>query len=177
MFNFYLTLFGIFQEAWNKSSEKAHELRLEQWGTINEVKVMALPLRRADNRQTAMGYLKEIALNSHFKSRSGLSARLSKRSLGKIVSRAAVCNSFCPEAHYLAAANIDTLYSNAIEPWAFELNPNKVNIGLKNRRYLYALMEYNNKIAVVKITVKEYLDINLQNKLYSIETIDVDLKA
>ena len=108
---------------------------------------------------------------------SGSSARLSKRSLGKIVSRAAVCNSFCPEAHYLAAANIDTLYSNAIEPWAFELNPNKVNIGLKNRRYLYALMEYNNKIAVVKITVKEYLDINLQNKLYSIETIDVDLKA
>jgi len=56
-----------------------------------------------------MDCLKEIAPNSPFTSRSGLSARLSKRSLGK------------------------------------------------------------------KITVKEYLDTDLQNKLYSIEVADVDL--
>ena len=86
-----------------------------------------MPLRIAENRREAMEYLKEIALKSPFTSRSGLLARLSKRSLGKLVSHAAVVSSFCPEAHYIAAANIDKLFSNAIEPWLFELNPNKNN--------------------------------------------------
>ena len=159
------------------SREKAQELRLEHWGTLEEVRAMATPVRQANNRQTAMAYLKEIAPNSPFTSRSGLSARLPTRSFGKIVSHAAVTTSFCPEAHYLAVVNIDKLYSNAIEPWEFELNPNKDNTGLKARRYLYAPMEYRGKIVVVKITVKEYVDDDLQNKLYSIEVIDVDLMA
>jgi hypothetical protein len=164
-------------EPWNTSREKAQELSIEQWGALEEIKDMAAPLRQASNRRTAMEYLKEIAGTSLFTSRSGLSARLSKRSIGKIVSHAAVVSSFCPEAHYLAAANIDKLYSNAIEPWKFELNPNKDNTGLKARRYLYAPMEYEGKIAVVKITVKEYEGADLQNNLYSIEAVNVDLKA
>ena len=162
---------------WDTSREKARELRLDQWGTTEEVAIMAAPLRWANNRQTAIDCLKEIAPNSPFTSKSGLSAHLPKRSLGKIVSHVAVAASFCPQAHYLAAANIDRLYSNAIEPWEFELNPNKDNTGLKARRYLYAPMEYDGKIAVVKITVKEYADADLQNKLYSIEAVDVDLRA
>ena len=164
-------------ERWDASREKAQELKLEQWGTLEEVKDMALPLRHAGSRRTAMEYLREIARTSLFTSRSGLSARLSKRSIGKIVSQAAVVSSFCPEAHYLAAANIDKLYSNAIEPWKFELNPNKDNTGLKSRRYLFAPMEYNGKIAVVKITVKEHEGNDLQNNIYSIEAVNVDLKA
>jgi len=164
-------------EAWNMSRKKTQELRLEHWGVLEEVRAMATPVRQADNRQTAMAFLKEIAPNNPFTSRSGLLARLPMRSLGKIVSHAAVTTSFCPEAHYLAAANIDKLYSNAIEPWEFELDPNKDNTGLKARRYLYAPMEYRGKIVVVKITVKEYADGDLQNKLYSIEAVDVDLRA
>ena len=164
-------------EPWDASRKKAQELRLEQWGTLEEVKAMSAPSRQANNRRSAMRCLKEIAMNSSFISRSGLAARLPKRSLGKIVSHASVINSFCPEAHYLAAANIDKLYSNAIEPWEFELNPNKENAGLKARRYLYAPMEYCGKITVVKITVKEYADDDLRNKLYSIEAVDVDLRA
>ena len=153
-------------EAWDKSNEKAMELRPDHWGTPDEVEAMAEPARFADNRRAAMDYLKSIAENSPFTSRSGLTARLSKRSLGKIVSHAAVVNSYCPEVHYLAAANIDKLFFNAIEPWEFELNPNKDNTGLKSRRYLYAPLKYGGKIAVVKITVKEYTDTDLQNKLY-----------
>jgi hypothetical protein len=164
-------------EQWDTSREKAQELRLEQWGTPEEVKAMAAPLRQASSRRTAMEYLKEIALNSPFVSRSGLPARLSNRSLGKIVSHAAVVSSFCPEAHYLAAANIDKLYSNAIEPWKFALNPNKDNTGLKARRYLYAPMEYEGKNMIVKITVKEYEGADLQNNLYSIAAVDVELRA
>jgi len=162
-------------EAWDKSREKAKELRIEHWGTLEEVTAMAEPVRKASSRHTAMDYLKEISEHSPFTSRSGLAARLSKRTLGKIVSHAAVVNSICPEAHYLAAANIDKIFSNAIEPWEFELNPNKDNAGLKARRYLYAPMEYDGKIFVVKITVKEYENIDLENRLYSIEAFFVDL--
>jgi hypothetical protein len=164
-------------EPWDASREKARQLRLDQWGTPEEVKAMAAPMRLASDRREATAILKEIVEYSPFTSRSGLSARLSNRSIGKIVSHAAIASSFCPEAHYLSAANIDKLYSNAIEPWAFELNPGKDNAGLKARRYLYAPMEYGGKIAVVKITVKEYADDDLENKLYSIEAVDVDLKV
>jgi hypothetical protein len=38
-------------------------------------------------------------------------------------------------------------------------------------------MEYNGKIVVVKITVKEYEGTDLKNNLYSIEAVNVDLKA
>ena len=164
-------------EHWDSSRKKAQELRLEQWGTLEEVKVLATPLRQAKDRRAAMDCLKEIALKSLFTSRSGLSARLSKRSLGKLVSHAAVVSSFCPDAHYTAAANIDKIFSNAIEPWQFALNPHKDNTGLKSRRYLFAPLEFNGKITVVKITVKEYEGEDLQNKLYSIEAVGVDLKT
>lgn len=164
-------------EHWDKSREKAQELRFDQWGTLDEVNAMATPLRQVNTRRAAMDCLKEIAQNNPFISRSGLSAWLPKRSLGKIVSYAAVSSSFCPQAHYLVAANIDKLYSNAIEPWEFELNPNKDNTGLKSRRYLYSPIEYDGKITVAKITVKVYIDTDLHNKLYSIEAVDVSLRA
>jgi len=37
-------------EHWNASREKARELRLDQWGTTEEVAVMAAPLRWASNQ-------------------------------------------------------------------------------------------------------------------------------
>jgi hypothetical protein len=168
---------AIMPEPWDTSRAKASELRLEQWGTPEEVAMMAAPVRRAGDRRAAMNFLKVIAKNGPFISRTGLPARLPGRSLGKIVSNAAVVASFCPEAHYLAAANIDKLYATAIEPWHFDLNPNKENTGLKARRYLYAPMEYSGKIMIAKITVKEYEDAGLQNKIYSIEAVNVELRA
>jgi hypothetical protein len=94
-------------------------------------------------------------------SKSGLVARLPGKSISKIVSSEAVKASFNQESHYLAAVNIDKLFGNTIEPWKFELNPNKNNDGLKERQYLYAPLEYNGKIIMVKITVKEYIETNL----------------
>jgi hypothetical protein len=118
----------------------------------------------------------EIVAKESWGNRSGLLARLSTKAIGKIVSNQAVNTSCSPPAHYLAAANIDRLFANAIEPWQFELNPDKNNNGLKNRHYLYAPLEYENTLIVVKIMVKEYLEAALQNKLYSIEAIAVDIK-
>jgi len=158
-------------EPWNMVREKMSELRLDFWGTPEEIAVIAAPIRKAKNRREATSILKEIAEHSPFTSKSGLTARLHRRSVGKLVSSVAVHTSFNPEAHYLAAANIDKLFSNAIEPWLFELNPNKNNEGLKSRHYLFAPMEYQKRIVIIKITVKEYH--SGENKLYSIEALDL----
>ena len=158
-------------EPWDASPEKARELRPEYWGTPEEVSIMAATVRMARDRKTAVAILKELARMGPFTSKSGLAARLQRRSVGKLVSSVAVHASFSPEAHYQAAANIDKLFSNAIEPWLFDLNPHKNNEGIKARRYLFAPMEYRGRIVVIKITVKEYE--TAENKLYSIEALDI----
>jgi len=158
-------------EPWDAIRVRAGELRPDCWGTPDEVAAMATPIRRASNRRDVADILKEIAEHGSLTSKSGLTARLRRRSVGKIVSSVAVHSSFSPDAHYLAAANIDKFFSNAIEPWLFELNPNKNNEGLKARRYLFAPMEYEGRIAIVKFTVKEYHEAD--NNIYSIEALDI----
>ncbi|GHV81143.1 hypothetical protein AGMMS49944_29340 [Spirochaetia bacterium] len=73
-----------------------------------------------------------------------------------MVSDVAILRSSSREAHFLAVSNLDKLFSNAIEPWEFSLNPHKNNQDLKERRVLYAPLEYEGQIIPVKITVKEY---------------------
>ena len=158
-------------EPWDTVHKKTKELRPDCWGTPEQVAAIAVPVRKAKDRREAAAILKEVAGNSPFTSRSGLTARLQRRNVGKLVSSVAVHSSFNPEAHYTAAANIDKYFSNAIEPWFFELNPNKNNQGLKARRYLFAPMEYKGQIAIIKFTVKEFHA--AENKLYSIETFEL----
>jgi len=158
-------------EPWDSVQKKASELHLELWGTSEEVSIIAAPIREARDRRQATSILKEIATHGQFKSKSGLTARLRRRTVGKLVSSVAVHSSFTPEAHYLAAANIDKYFSNAIEPWLFELNPNKNNEGLKSRHYLFSPMEYKSKIVLIKFTVKQYH--KAENNLYSIEALDI----
>jgi hypothetical protein len=78
-------------------------------------------------------------------------------------------------AHFHVVANIDKLFFNAIEPWKFELNPNKNNTDLDMRRYLYAPCKYDDRIFPVKITVKEMKSELEGKRLYSVEAIDVCL--
>ena len=160
------------KEPWDSSTEKAKSLSLEDFGAFDEVGEMAKPRRVAGNRQEAAIILKEIAQKGVLTNKMGLKARLSGKAIGKIVSNQAMNTSFRPEVHYLAAANLDYLFKNSIEPWQFELNPNKNNDGLKERHCLYAPLEYEGAIVWVKITVKEYVSDGLENKLYSIEVID-----
>jgi hypothetical protein len=158
-------------EPWDTVYERVSELRPNYLGTPEEVAVIAEPIRKARNRREATAILKEITEYSPFTSKSGLTARLQRRSVGKLVSSVTVHSSFNPEAHYLAAANIDKFFITAVEPWLFELNPNKNNEGIKSRRYLFAPMEYQGRIVIIKFTVKEYF--TDENKLYSIEVIDL----
>jgi hypothetical protein len=164
------------KEKCDSSDEKARELTQEMFGTPEEVREMAKPVRMAQNRYEATGILKTIAQNGALKSKSGVEATLTNKSIDKIVSGQAQHESFEAQAHWQAVANIDKLFSNAIEPWEFELDPNKNNEHLKNRKYLYAPMEYDNRIMPVKFTVKEYKQYGLSKRLYAIEAIDIEIK-
>jgi len=160
------------KEPWDSSTEKAKNLKISDFGTPEEIQEIAKPIRSASNRKEAAEILKEIIKHSPYTSKSDLTARIPGKIIGKMVSSEAVNASFLPEVHYLAVANIDKLFSNAIEPWFFELNPNKNNDGLKARHYLFAPMNFHERIIVVKFTVKEYINPELGKKMYSIEAID-----
>jgi len=162
------------KEPWDSSTEKARYLKIEDFGTPDEVHEMAKPLRTASNRPEATRILKEIIkTNSILISKSKTKARIASTSIGKLVSNEAERSSFSKEAHYLAVANIDKLFINSIEPWKFELNPNKNNQGLKERKFLYAPFKYGRNILIVKFTVKSYQNETLLNKIYSIEAMDI----
>jgi hypothetical protein len=165
------------KEPWDSSSEKAKTLKIGDFGTLDEVLEIAKPIRAAQNRQEAVQILKNIALKGPLTNKNGLMATFSSDSRGKIVSSKALNTSYGQKAHFFAVANIDKLFFNTIEPWEFELNPNKKNDDLVARRYLYAPLEFDNKIIPVKITVKEYKDKDLGKRLYSVEVINVDLRG
>jgi len=170
------------KEPWYSSSEKERTLKLEDFGTSEDIWKTAEMSRMANNRRDA-----EIALENiisangtvkrssvELKSKSGLSAFLRRSSIGKLVS--GIQEKGMPkEVLWQAVANIDKLFSNAIEPWRFELNPNKNNDGLKSRRILYAPAKFGERVIPIKITVKEYFDPQTAAKLYSIEAVDFDL--
>ncbi|GHU71780.1 hypothetical protein FACS189450_08390 [Spirochaetia bacterium] len=163
------------KEPWDSSTEKAKTLTVKDFGTLDEVKEMARPIRSAHTRQEAANILNQIAKNGPLTSKTGLTAVLPNRNISKMVSDVAILQSSSREAHFLAVSNLDKLFPNAIEPWAFALNPNKNNQDLKERRVLYAPLEYEGRIIPVKITVKEYADQVRGIKIYSLEAIDAVL--
>ena len=131
------------KEPWDSSTEKAKALTVEDFGTPDEVKEMARPIRSAHTRQEAKEALECIISGNggekrpaiRLRSKSGLTAFLRRSSIGKLVS--GIQEKDMPkETLWQAAANIDKLYENAIESWRFELNPAKNNDGLKDRRML-----------------------------------------
>ena len=164
------------REAWESSSENAKRLTIGDFGIHEDVCEMARPVRFAGDRYEAAVILKEIAAKGPLVNGQGLSVTLSSDSRGKIVSSKALNTSYGQKAHFLAVANLDKLFCNSIEPWEYELNPNKNNTDLKGRRYLYAPLEFEGKIIPVKMTVREYNDEALGKRLYSVEAIDVEIK-
>jgi hypothetical protein len=163
------------KEPWDSSTDKAKTLKIKDFGMPDEVREMASPVRAASNRHEATKILKYLASQGPLTNKTGLTVTLSSDSRGKIVSSKALKTSYGQKAHFLAVANIDKLFSHAIEPWKFELNPGKNNDDLMARRYLYAPLAFDNKIIPVKITIKEYKDTNLGKRLYSVEAIDAIL--
>jgi hypothetical protein len=164
------------KEHWDSSDEKAKELTISMFGTPDEVREMAKPIRLTNGLAETKETLKKIAQKGELTSKSGITASLSGKSVDKIMSGQASQQSFSQKAHWLAAANIDKLFENAIEPWEFELDPGKNNENLKGRKYLYAIMNYERAILPVKITVKEYKQQGIGKRIYSLEAIAVEIK-
>jgi len=165
------------KEVWDSSSEKAQELQISDFGTPEEISEMAKMPRTATTKNEAMAILKEVRARGSLTNKSGVMVSLSGKSIEKIVNDPAIHQSFSTMAHWKAAANVDKLFSNAIEPWRYGLNPEKNNENLKDRRYFYAPMEYDGRIVSVKLTVKEYRQEGIGKRLYSIEAIGIDLWA
>jgi hypothetical protein len=120
-------------------------LQLSSFGSPDEVLGQAKPLRSATTRREASEILKMIAQQGPLTSKSGLTAHLTSKTIGKIVSSDALNKSFGVAAHYQAAVNLDRLFP----------------------------MEYEENIVIVKFTVKEYLNPDNRNNLYSIEALDI----
>ena len=159
-------------EPWNTSDLKAHELELSMYGTSEEVHEKAEMPRRASTFDEANKIMAGF-INVPLVNPDGVTAFVSKNSAKEILSGKAVNTSFEKAAHLLAAVNVDKLFSNAVEPWAFGLNPEKSNEGLEALRRFYAPMSYNGRIIFVKITVKEMKNKNEGNRVYSLKAIDV----
>jgi len=161
------------QESWDSSDQKAHELDISIFGTHEEIHQKAEMPRRAYSFDEANKII-DTLINKPLVSVHGLTAFVSKNSAKEMLSGKAVKSSFERPAHLLAVVNVDKLFSNAVEPWNFGVNPQKPNEGLKAIRRLYSPMLYDGRIVLVKLTVKEMKNQNEGNRLYSLKAIDVD---
>lgn len=158
------------------STAKAKELTLEMWGDINEVIEKATPKRSAKTFKEAREILNTF-VGKELKSKEGLPGNISGKSVDKLLSGKAVEKSFDLKVHLTAAANIDQLYKNSIEPFkAKKDDDGNPDIKAIHRTYAPMILNENGekRIIPVKFTVKEYTDKNTKNKLYSIEAIDFD---
>ncbi|GHV44798.1 hypothetical protein AGMMS49546_29350 [Spirochaetia bacterium] len=161
---------------WNQSSEKAKDLKADDFGTAEEIAEKARMLRTANSKTEVRPILQEIQSRGSLinKENSAIKASLSDRAINKFLNNKAKNQSFDEKAHLQATVNVDKLYFNAIEKWSFELDPRKPNKQLKDRKFLYSPMWFEERIILVKLTVMEYQngDINL----YSLEAIDAEPK-
>jgi hypothetical protein len=160
------------KEPWDSSSTKAKTLKIADFGMSHDVINRATMPTLANTKDEARPLMEAILIKGTMTNKNNphLKATLSKTSINKILNNKAKNQSFNEAAHILAAANIDRLFFNAIEPWEFELDPRKQNVQLKDRRFLYAPMAFKGKIIPVKLTVLEYQ--NKDTNLYSLEAIE-----
>ena len=167
---------------WDEVDDYAKSLKIEDFGTPEEIAEMAKPIRSATNRKEADEALKGIVAKGLMTSKSGLVAKLPSNNRSEV---AHIDPKNIPadpsekfhyyRAHFLAAANLDKLFENAIEPKDFTLNPNKNNQDIKRRHYLFSPLEYEGKIYPVTITVKEFKEEKRGTNIYAIEFIDVEI--
>jgi hypothetical protein len=118
------------KEPWDSSDEKARELKISDFGTPEEVREMAKMPVEARGYAQVRGVSPEIA-GKPLRSKSGLTATITRNSIDKLLSGKSVEGSFEKQAHLNAAANLVKLFPNAVEPWEFGMNPEKLNADIK----------------------------------------------
>jgi hypothetical protein len=163
------------KEHWGGSDEKAKKLTLPMFGPPEEVREKAEMPIEAKSYTHVRGIIMEVA-GKPLKSKSGLTATITRNSIDKLLSGKSVEGSFEKQAHLNAVINLPELFPNAIEPWEFGMNPGKSNAGINAIRRLYAPMCFKGRVIPVKITVKEMKNLKDGNRIYTVRALDVDLE-
>lgn len=103
---------------------------------------------------------------------TGITAVVSRGSLGKMLSKSSWKNSTSPQAHYMAVANLDKLFPLAIERIGRADRAGDTNIA--SIHHFDAPMPYDGQVLRVKMLVKETTDPNSNNPLYTVSAVDVE---
>jgi hypothetical protein len=158
------------------STERAHEITFRHFGTSEWIREISAVEREIYTRDEARAIL-TILVNKPLKSAAGMEATISKNSIEKILSGKAVDKSFDAKAHFLAAANLEKLFSHAIELFKFPMIFQKNNENYRDIYRLYAPMSYNKRIVPVKFTIIEMKNEIEGRRIYSLEAIDVNISG
>ena len=97
----------------------------------------------------------------------GFVATVSSRSINKMLSGKALGKSNDNEAHSFVVANIDHIYENSIR--VESVSPKESDKGSKIVHRYKAPILHNNEVKLVKMTVKELIQQNQGNRVYSVE--------
>lgn len=106
---------------------------------------------------------------------TGLQAVVSRNSLDKMLSSKAVGKSSGAPAHSTAVASVDRLFEGAILGWSKEDRDSNSNLAAVHRFFAPMVLEGRQMLA--KITVKETVDPNHSNPVYTVEAVDFNEKS
>jgi hypothetical protein len=105
-----------------------------------------------------------------------MEAVVSRNRLDKMLSEKAVGKSVAPAVHSLAVANLDTLFERAILGWSKPDANRDINIRAIHRFFVPMVLE-NGRAVLVKLTVKETIDLTHKNPLYTVEAVEFNEKS
>lgn len=137
-----------------------------------DAEVLAPPIRKARSFTDARAAAKEFQGKKLENSATGITASVSRNSLDKMLSASAARKSTTPAEHSLAVANLDQLFDRAVLGWTKQDRAGDPNVTAVHR--MFAPMRTDDGVRLVKLTVKELgLDAD-GNRIYSVETLDVE---
>jgi hypothetical protein len=144
--------------------------------TPGDEKVEIQPVQRvAKDLKKAREILDSLTNQPLINQRTGLVSTISKNTAGKMTSQSAAQKSASVKIHALALANIDQLYQAAIPG---EIKPDRDgDINIKSVRRFYAPLGFLGQTYTVKITVKELVPKDQGNRIYSLETVEIETPA
>jgi len=106
---------------------------------------------------------------------TGMEAVMSRKSLDKMLSSVAVNKSENPVVHAIAVANADVLFECARWGWSKPDRDADPNIFAIHR--LFAPMELDGRMKMVKLTVREIARRDQPDQLYTVEVMDFNEKS
>ncbi|GER16668.1 PLxRFG domain-containing protein [Variovorax boronicumulans] len=137
--------------------------------------------RAAQDLRPASNFLQARVAASQFQGKpltnaaTGMVATMTRNSLDKMLSRKAVDKSSSAADQALAVANIDTLFRDAIVGWSKPDNSGDVNVKAIHR--LFAPLQTPDGVRLVKLTVKELARADQGNRIYTVESVDLNEKS